>query len=106
MCVRRLKCRCLHRFTKTCSHNIKKKSVKSSHLGKDEVPQPANAVDVVPVNVPCGEIWEVDLLGDERPGKQMGDPNQILMLERCPSPPVSMVMGGETHRLVLLGLYS
>lgn len=37
-------------------------------LGQDEVPQPADTVHVVPVYVPRGEVWEMDLLGDKWPG--------------------------------------
>lgn len=39
-------------------------------LGQDEVPQPADTVHVVPVDVPGGEVWEMDLLGDKGPGDE------------------------------------
>lgn len=39
-------------------------------LGQDEVPQPADTVHVVPVDVPGGEVWEMDLLGDKWPGEE------------------------------------
>lgn len=53
-------------ITVRCTHT--RVSRCRTYLRENQISEPADAVHIVPVNVSCGEVWEVNLQRHERPG--------------------------------------